>query len=194
MFLDENEFPFLNDIKQNVSIISGEFFEALKKYEEVKYFYDSDNPTIYNHVLYWIKENKFHPDDIGYEVRDGIWASFPVYKSGFPVNWYDVKAYFPETLRMLKHVPGLNFASFMRLDPDAKTTPHKHLMKNNIFHLLLNDLDGSCEFQCDGAVKATAKTGDSLLFDYSKMHSSNNKSATTRIDFTIDFDPFLYQL
>jgi hypothetical protein len=74
------------------------------------------------------------------------------------------------------------------------TTAHKHLMQNNIYHLLINDLDGKCEFTCENFKKEVVKIGDSVMFDYSKEHSSVNLSTTKRIDFTIDFDPFLFQL
>ena len=194
MFLDETEYPFLNVIKQNVNVISEEFFFAVKKHEILDVFYNTNEPSIYNHISYWIKENKFHPDDIGYEVRNGIWSGFPIYKSGFPINWYDVKLFFPETLKLLKFVPGINFSSFMRLDSKAMTTAHRHLMKNNIYHLLLNDLDGKCEFSCNEFKKDLKEKGDSLLFDYSQEHSSINLSAQKRINFTIDFDPYLFQL
>ena len=194
MFIDETNFPFLKVIKNDVNVISDEFFYAVDKYEILDIFYNSTEPTIYNHIAYWVKENKFHPEDIGYDVRNGVWSGFPIYKSGFPINWYDVKSYFPETLKLLKLVPGINFSSFMRLDPNAMTTAHKHLMKNNIYHLLINDLDGKCEFTCESFKKDVAKKGDSLMFDYSNEHSSVNLSTKKRIDFTIDFDPFLFQL
>lgn len=193
MFIEHSEFNFLNIIINNIDIISEEF-EAASKTEFLSAFLNEKNPTIYNHVEYWIRDNKFHPDNIGYEVRDGVWASFPLYKIGFPINWYNPKEYFPRTLALLKATPALNYASFMRLDAGSLVTPHKHLMKNYIFHVLINDLDGECEFSVENSRKSLKKKGDALLFDYSKEHSSVNKSSKSRITFTVDFDPYLLSI
>ncbi|HRG00713.1 MAG TPA: aspartyl/asparaginyl beta-hydroxylase domain-containing protein [Bacteroidia bacterium] len=190
MFIDYTQYPFLNKFVDNINTISDEFEQANTSLKDLHLFVNDVNPTIFNHVDYWIKDNRFHPDDIGYEAREGIWGAFPLYKMGYPINWYNVKEHFPKTYELLKTVPNLNFASFMRLDSQAKTMPHKHQMKNNIFHLLLNDLDKPCFFNVNGQETSLQFKGDALLFDYSLEHSSFNASSDTRITFTIDFDPF----
>ena len=149
MFIDYSRFDFLNSVVDNIDVISGEF-KAVSKTDFFKTFLYHEKPPIYNHVEYWTRDNKLHPDDLGYDIPNGIWASFPLYKIGFPINWYNVKAHFPETLKLLKHTPGLNYVSFMRLDAGAIATAHKHLMKDYIFHVLMHDIDGDgCEFSVE---------------------------------------------
>ena len=189
MYADYSKYPFLVNLINNVDVIAKEFEDAEQKFKYVSEFKNDKNPTIYNHADYWIKENKFHPDNIGYEARDGVWAAFPVYKIGFPIEWYNVKEQFPNVHLLLKQIPNLYFSCFMRLDSMAKTTAHKHLMKNLIFHLLLHDLDKPCVFNVNGEEKILQKKGDALLFNYSEEHSSINLASYTRINFTIDFDP-----
>lgn len=190
MFIDYNKIEFLRNIVVNVNDLSGEFIKAQNQLVELKKFVNDSDPIFHHHVDYWIRDNKFHPDDVGYEVREGVWCSFPLYKMGFPINWYDLKTIFPVTYNILSTVPNLNFSSYMRLDPNAKTTSHKHLMKNYIFHVLLFDLDAPCVFYVNGKEKSIQKKGDAVLFDYSLEHSSHNTSTFKRFDFTIDFDPF----
>lgn len=189
MFIDYTKITFLNNIVDNVDLLSNEFNDVQNKVSELKYFVENSNPKLHHHVDYWIKDNKFHPDDVGYEVREGVWCSFPLYKMGFPINLYNVKDKFPIANKMMSMVSNLNFASYMRLDSKAKTTPHKHLMKNYIFHVLLFDIDAPCYFYVNGYEKSIQKKGDAVLFDYSLEHSSYNSSSNQRIDFTVDFDP-----
>lgn len=188
-FIDYTKYSFLNDIVNNIDIISEEFNKANTSLKELSLFTNDINPIVHHHVDYWIKDNKFHPEDIGYEARQGVWVAFPLYKMGYPINWYQVKEHFPNIYNLLKNVPNLNFSSFMRLDSQAKTTPHKHQMKNYIFHVLLNDLDKPCIFNVDGTEKTLIHKGDALMFNYSKEHSSYNTASQTRITLTIDFDP-----
>jgi hypothetical protein len=192
MFIDHKKFPFLEAVINNASEITEEYHKAAADPDLMRSFLSQDPALGSHHVEYWIKDNNFHPENVGYEVRDGIWKAFPLFKIGFPINFYKVKEHFPVTVSCLKNIPCLNFVSFMRLDAGAKTMPHKHLMKNYIFHMLINDLKGDCEFYTGNETKKLSRQGDALLFEVSEEHSSHNKSQISRIDLTIDFDPQLF--
>lgn len=188
MFQSIDAFPELLKIKSSFETITKEF-ELQRDRELMKEFILSALPDIHSHTQYWIKEGGFDETQIGYDARDGSWASFPLFKKGFPIKWYDPESTFPETLKMIQSVPGVNFAAFFRLGPGSGAKRHTHIQSNLIFHLCLTDLDADSELECDGKKTFFRKKGDHCLFNYSLPHSSFNPSHQNRINLVIDFTP-----
>lgn len=186
MFYDINNYPFLKPIQDNIDVIVDEF-NAQKKKELMQDFLNSTIPEIKSHTQYWIKEGGFDETQIGYDARDGSWASFPLFKKGFPIKWYNVNESFPETIKLIESVPNVNFASFFRLGPNSGAKRHQHLQSNLIFHLCLTDLNNDSELECNGEKKIFRKKGDWCLFNYSLPHSSFNFATENRINLVIDF-------
>lgn len=188
MFQPIDKYPILEKIKSSFEIIANEF-EAQKNEELMKNFMISALPDIHSHTQYWIKEGGFDETQIGYDARDGSWASFPLFKKGFPIKWYDSEKIFPETIKLINQVPGVNFAAFFRLGPDSGAKRHTHVQSNLIFHLCLTNLDADSELECNGEKTYFRKKGDHCLFNYSLPHSSFNSSSQNRINLVIDFTP-----
>jgi aspartyl/asparaginyl beta-hydroxylase (cupin superfamily) len=186
MFYEIDHFPFLKTLVDKVDLFSKEF-EQQKKQPLLADFLNASLPELNSHTHYWIKEGGFDSTQIGYDARDGSWASFPLFKKGFPIKWYDVEKSFPETYKHILSVPEVNFASFFRLAPDSGTKEHVHTVSNFIFHLCLSDPDGESVLKCDGHEKIFQKKGDYALFDYSKPHSSFNSGKKDRINLVVDF-------
>jgi hypothetical protein len=188
MFYPIEKYPILKSIQEKNALIVSEF-NSQKEKEFMKNFMTAKLPDLNSHTEYWIKEGGFDETQIGYDARDGSWASFPLFKKGFPIKWYDVEECFPETINLIRAVPGVNFASFFRLGPNSGAKRHSHLPSNLIFHLCLVDLDKDSELECNNVKTVFRKKGDHCLFNYSLPHSSFNFSNENRINLVIDFTP-----
>lgn len=187
MFYDIKKFPFLKELVDNVDLFADEFSRQ-KEQAFISDFLNAPLPELNSHSQYWIKENGIDSSQIGYDARDGSWSSFPLYKKGFPIKWYNVEETFPLIHQRIKNVPKLNFSAFFRLAPDSGTKEHQHTASNFIFHLCLFDVDGESVLTCDGKEKVIRKKGDYALFDYAKPHSSFNFGKTDRINLIVDFE------
>lgn len=188
MFYPIDNYSFLKNIRDNVDVIANELTAQLGQ-DLMADFINSKVPELNSHTHYWIKEGGFDETQIGYDARDGSWASFPLFKKGFPIKWYEVEKIFPETHHLISQVPNANFASFFRLGPNSGAKRHQHLQSNLIFHLCLVDLDKDSELECNGEKVIFRKKGDWCLFNYSMPHSSFNHSTNDRINLVIDFTP-----
>lgn len=186
MFYDIRLFPFLESIVSNVDAIAHEF-ELRKNEPFMADFVNAPLPELKSHTEHWIKESGIDAANTGYDARDGSWSSFPLYKKGFPIKWYDAENSFPVAFKHILNVPGVNFSSFFRLAPGSGTKEHAHKLSNLIFHLCLFDVEGDSVLSCDGEDKIIKKKGDYAIFDYSKPHSSFNYGKNDRINFAIDF-------
>lgn len=193
MFYNLDSFPFLKTLVDNVDIVGKELMDLKNSSNLLDKFFDypPDTPLseTTSHVDYWIREGGFHPDQIGYEARNGEWVAFALYKVGFPIKWMDVEKLFPFTYQQIIKVPNANFAAFFRIAPNSGSNEHQHNKANLIFHLCLFDLDADSVMRCDGEEKILRKKGDWCIFDYSKPHSSFNYSSGDRINLVIDFTP-----
>lgn len=186
MFYEIENFPFLKNMVNNVDLFAEEFLRQ-KGQPFISDFLNAPLPELNSHSQYWIKENGIDSSQIGYDARDGSWSSFPLYKKGFPIKWYEVEKAFPLISEGISKVPDLNFSAFFRLAPGSGTKEHRHAAANLIFHLCLSDVDGESVLACDGKEKIISKKGDYALFDYSKPHSSFNSGKTDRINLIVDF-------
>lgn len=192
MFLDIKDFPALKYLVDHVDDYALEFENNYKNNNLLHEFLTSKpREFIPNHIKYWTRENGIYPDQIGYEDEDVALIAFPLYKTGFPINWYDPIKAFPKLYEDILKVNGINFSAFFRLSPGLEVLEHAHNQANYIFHLCLFDIDGESKLICNGHEKILKKKGDYALFDYSLPHSSINRSKTERINLVIDFTPKL---
>lgn len=193
MFYDIKQFSFLETIRDNFEIVLNEFKKNYKVTPLMDHFaFHPQELPLHNktkEIENWVYENGFHPEQTGYDARNGEWTAFPLFKKDEPINWYDVKKSFPETFQLVKDIPNLNLAAFFRLAPGSGTKNHHHTQRNLIFHLCMTDLDGESIMNCNGDSRKLNKKGDWCLFDYSKEHSSFNFSDKERINLAIDFTP-----
>jgi hypothetical protein len=186
MFLPIDKYPFLQKLKANTDVIAAEF-ASQQSAPFMENFLAPKISDLDSHTSYWVKEGGFDSSQIGYDARDGSWASFALYKKGFPIKICDVASCFPVTHRLLLEIPNLNFASFFKLAPSSGTKDHSHSESNLIFHLCLTDLDGKSVLHCGNEEIVMSKKGDYCLFDYSIHHSSFNSSSRNRINLVVDF-------
>jgi len=193
MFYSISEFPFLSPAVERMTQLRDELLTVGRETNLLDGFYnctaDIMERTESRHIQYWSKDNGFHPEQVGYDARNGEWTAIPLYKHGFPIRWYDAPSAFPVAYDLMKAVPQVNFSAFFRLAPGAGTREHVHTNRNLIFHLCLFDLDGESVMHCNGEERILKKAGDYCLFDYSKPHWSHNSSGSDRINFIIDFTP-----
>lgn len=190
MFYNPNNYPFLKKFEDNIDVIKAELNAALtmeKKLDSIFYPQISD---IDYYTDYWVKDNGFHPDQIGYDIRVGEYSTFAIFKKNFPVKLFDVNVLFPKTIEMLNSVPNLYYSGFFKMSPKTELLPHTHTRSHLIFHLLLENLEnGECILSCENETAKLKNAGDSALFNYGKNHGSINTSETDRINFIIDFNP-----
>ncbi len=188
MFLDPLKIPFLDELISNKELLFSEFENAKKSEQSLSEFLETKDPTFPNHTKYWVLENYLDADQTGYDLRNGLWSAYPLFKKNFPISWYPVEKRFPLLTTLFKKNPAIEFACFMRLESLAETKPHVHSRQHLIFHLLMNDLDNDgCIFTCNGHVKLLRKKGEFLMFDYSLEHSTQNTASVDRINLVIDF-------
>lgn len=190
MFLDYTQYPYLVTIQKNIELISEEFSNAIQSKEILSILYNSEDNIDY-YTGHWTRENGFHPEQVGFDIRVGDYSTLAIYKKDFPIRTVNIENYFHKTIELIrKEVPNVHLISFFRMAPGAKLLEHTHNRKHLIFHLALRDLEnGTCELTC-GKEKLTLKRkGDTALFDYTIPHSSFNNSNTERINLVIDFEP-----
>lgn len=190
MFNNIDNYKGLNLIINNVSKIEKEFLEAIKQDEVVRSIMYPTNSDLEHYTDYWVKDNGFHEDQTGYDIRKGEYSSLAIFKKDFSIKHFDVEKLFPETLLMLRGIEGAHFSGFFKMLPHTKLDAHTHNRSHLIFHLLLNDLKGgNYTLRCGNEIKTLKNKGDSMLFDYSVEHESENSSDSERIHFIIDFKP-----
>lgn len=185
-----HSYPYLQQFIDNVEEISNEYNTAYSNINELKCFFkDNEMPAVYNHFDYWVKESGFDRGDIGYDARgEKPVGAFPIFKKGFPINWYNVQEHFPLINKMLMSVPGLHFAQFSIMSPQSHILPHKHKVSGSrIFHINLFDLDGVAEFKAGNDTIHLIKRGDFFLFDPVNVHESKNLSNSYRVNLMFDF-------
>jgi aspartyl/asparaginyl beta-hydroxylase (cupin superfamily) len=187
MFYDIKDFPFLENIVANTDLLALEL-ESKMNLPFMANFFATTLPDLNSHTEHWIRENGLEAEQAGYDARNGSWASFPLYKKGFPIKWYDVNTEFPETISLINSIPKVNFAAFFKITPGSGTQEHVHLESNLIFHLCLSDVGGESVITCNGKNKIIKQKGDFCLFDYSLPHSSFNYGKKDRINLIIDFN------
>jgi hypothetical protein len=182
-------YPFLHPFINNIDSISKEYELASSELSELKFFFKNEEmPIVYSHFDYWVKESGFDKEEIGYDARgEKPVGAFPLFKKGFPINWYNVNEYFSLTYKLLS-VPGIYFAQFSIMSPKSHILPHKHkVVGSQIFHINLFDLDGHAEFKAGKDTINIENKADYFMFDPTNTHESKNFSNSYRIHLMFDF-------
>lgn len=153
------------------------FLENLKKNSE----------KIRNEVNIYDKEWLDWPErDLYLHLTD--WKIIPFYGFNKWANSYCER--FPETVNLLKNIPGLKTAIISCLGPKTILKPHQGWGKlaNNVLrcHLGLK-VPENCGIWVNGE-KREQKENEWLVFDDSKKHSGFNLSETKRIVLLIDIE------
>lgn len=191
MFYDIEDFPALQKIRDQVSVIYDELNKAVEKDPKVKSILHPSHSDLEHYTDYWVKDNGFHEDQTGYDIRKGEYTTIAIYKKDFSIKHFDAQRLFPKTLALLKQVENLHYSAFFKMYPHTKLDAHTHNRSHLIFHLLLNDLEnGEFKLRCGDQWKTMKNKGECLVFDYSNEHESANVSDSDRLHFIIDFKPF----
>lgn len=193
-YYEIEEYPFLKQIIANIDIIGDELKNALKKDKEVQYVVtpkDDDPNYLDGYTNYWVEDNGFTAEQIGYDIREGGYFSMALFKKGYKIKSIDVEKNFPKTIKILQEIPNIYFAAFFKMNAHSVLNSHTHTRRHLIFHLLMNDLEnGVCRMTVNGEEKIISKKGDTVLFDYSLEHGTTNESDSDRYNLAIDFNPF----
>lgn len=188
-FQDIEQFPFLKPFIENRNLIIEEFIKAKNSFKILSDFISSNDPELFSHSYHWLNDQGLTPESGGYDARDKVWAAFPIYKRGFPFNWYEPKKHFPMICDLLEKVPNVYFSAFFREGVNSGALEHTHNTSRFIFHLCLTEHEeGKCILTVNNETKSFTKETRYLIFDYSKPHSSFNYDTKDRINFIIDFD------
>jgi aspartyl/asparaginyl beta-hydroxylase len=186
MFYDIKDFPFLQEILNEVKSIVYEF-EKNKSLDLLQDFILNEYPEISSHILHYAVDQKISKEDLGYDFRNESWGAFPIYKDGFGIKWYSVKDIFPVALSNALKTPNPYFSAFLKLAKKKSIKAHKHAGKHLIFHVCLNNLDGYSEIYCGDEKRVLKNIGDWVIFDTFTSHHSCNFSNTDRINFVVEF-------
>lgn len=99
---------------------------------------------------------------------------------------------FPQTVQLLKEIPGLRTAIFSRLGPKTKLQPHQGWasLANEVLRCHLGVVvpsDGRSGVEVEEEFRQIRK-GDWIVFDDSKLHIGVNEGSTERIVLLIDIN------
>ncbi len=83
MFQQKSSYPFLQKFENNIHIIISELNSALNNEPKLHKILYPDIPDIDYYTDYWVKDNGFHPDQIGYDIRVGEYSTFAIFKKDF---------------------------------------------------------------------------------------------------------------
>lgn len=186
MFQSVEDYSFLSVFYKNASLIRKEVLES-----NISENLNSDGVDA--HLGWWVLDNGFHPQQIGFDIRDGGYLALSLFKKDFPVRSSYIEKYFSKTLSLIDEVVNefsinAHYSGIFIMHPSASLREHSHTRSNLIYHLLLNDLDGEgCKLTCAEEVRFLRNKYDQLLFDYSYPHSSKNLSNDIRFNFVFDF-------
>jgi beta-hydroxylase len=94
----------------------------------------------------------------------------------------------PETVRILKYIPGMKTAMFSILAPGKHIPPHRGMYKGMLrYHLglVIPGAPGACRIRVGNEVRSW-REGQSLVFDDSHEHEAWNDSAGYRVVLFVD--------
>jgi ornithine lipid ester-linked acyl 2-hydroxylase len=118
------------------------------------------------------------------KIYDGTWIPFSIYRFGMPNP--EVEQHFPETLRLLGSIPGLETAMYSLIEPGTHIKPHKGYSKNVLrCHIGLTPKQDA--YLRVGEVKLTWDEGSVFVFDDTEEHEVLHSGNATRVSFIIDF-------
>ena len=197
-WVDPYSWDFVDEVQSQLSIVRKELLAMTQSHQMTAQTlgYGPRNwiskelnlPEISNCVENWIREGGFHSEQIGYDSRkSGEWQTLPLFKADLPQAEALASRYLPNTLKMLNHIPNLQFSAIFKQPPDAEIAVHRHSQNRRIFHFLLHSLEGGQAWiQVGNERRQMSQQGDCLAFDVRTPHGSGNNSTTDRINLVLD--------
>lgn len=158
MFIDQGQFPFLEDLR--------------REWHEIR---DECLALADDHFEPWVQRDMY---------GEG-WSVYGLVAFGARVE--AALAACPRTARALQHVPGLTTAGFSRMVPGTHIRPHEGWV-TTVYraHLGLVVPDGDCALRV-GPQTRPWQEGGLLVFDDTAEHEAWNYSAGTRTVLLFDF-------
>jgi len=114
------------------------------------------------------------------------WKTFFLYGYGLEAEQNCAKC--PETVRILKTIPGMKTAMFSILAPKKHIPPHRGMWKGMLrYHLglIIPGPNGSCRIRVGNDIRTWGE-GKSLVFDDSHEHEVWNDSDSYRVVLFVD--------
>jgi ornithine lipid ester-linked acyl 2-hydroxylase len=175
------ESKLLTDKDGGYAGIKDCYFDQKKYYPELDII--TKNFEVIRQELFSIREKR---PDMWHEWIAGELKVFPIL---FFEKWAKIaEELCPITTNIIKSIPGVKTANFSCLSPNKQIQPHKGWgdLANNILRCHFGlDVPEDCACVCDNWV-VKHKTGEWLVFDDSRMHSSYNFSDSFRFILIID--------
>ncbi|MCK0536380.1 aspartyl/asparaginyl beta-hydroxylase domain-containing protein [Alcanivorax quisquiliarum] len=189
MFIDTETLPFLKNIANSSNDIYEELVSVLSKEPEA-------HKAIHGEMVMdfpsnqWAWESGINRERVGYDLRDGNFSMYAIYKKTGNEVTLDRTSLFPKTMSLLSSFDNPHYIAFNFLHPGSHLKPHSHIRKHYVYHLLLQNLtDGNCEMICGKERKYLKAAGDHLMFDYSQIHETFHRASNVRINLMVDFLP-----
>jgi aspartyl/asparaginyl beta-hydroxylase (cupin superfamily) len=166
-FFKPDSYPWIAEVERDWMAIRKELDALLVRREEIPNFQDLSEKQ---KVL----------------TEGEQWKTFFLY--GYGVEARENCARCPETVRILKRIPGMKTAMFSILAPQKHIPPHRGMWKGMLrYHLglIVPGPKGSCRIRVDQDVR-TWEEGKSLVFDDSHEHEVWNDSDSYRVVLFVD--------
>lgn len=167
-FFEPEEFPWVAEVEAEWKMIRKELDELMLRRDEIPNFQDY-SPT----------QRSITQDD--------RWKTFFLYRFGHVEK--ENLARCPETVRILKKIPGMNTAMFSILAPGKYIPPHRGAYKGVLrYHLglLVPKPEHSCRIRVENDIRHWQE-GKSLIFDDSHEHEVWNDSDAYRVVLFVNF-------
>jgi aspartyl/asparaginyl beta-hydroxylase (cupin superfamily) len=166
-FFDPDSYPWVAKVEAEWMAIRKELDALLVRREEIPNFQDLSE-----------KQKPLTQGD--------QWKTFFLY--GYGVEAEENCARCPETVRILKRIPGMKTAMFSILAPKKHIPEHRGMWKGMLrYHLglIIPGPKGSCRIRVGQDVRSWEE-GKSLVFDDSHLHEAWNDSDSYRVVLFVD--------
>jgi beta-hydroxylase len=167
-FFDSKSFPWVREIEAEWLVVRKELDALLVRREEIPNFQDVSEKQ---KVL----------------TQGEQWKMF--YLCAYGVKAEENCARCPETVRVLRHIPGMKTALFSILAPRKHIPEHRGMYKGVLrYHLglIIPKPEGSCRIRVGNDIRSWAE-GQSLIFDDSHPHEVWNDTDSYRAVLFVDF-------
>ncbi|MCD6018324.1 MAG: hypothetical protein K0S53_1445 [Bacteroidetes bacterium] len=189
MILQKEDIYYTSTLRKATAALTTETFINVYNYEWAALL-EANYQVIHDEIIEHFEANKthFNPYLSGVLTQGtGKWRSFGFYFWGIRASDQICK-HFPETIRLLKQVPGIVSASVSVMEPDSEIKPH--FGDTNAIHRCHLGLVIPCTlpevgFQA-GYEKRSWERGKLLIFNDAAYHKAWNYSTEKRVILIFD--------
>jgi ornithine lipid ester-linked acyl 2-hydroxylase len=167
-FFEPEEFPWVADVEAEWKTIRNELDTLMRHKENIPNFQD-----------YSPLQRRITNDD--------RWKTFFFYRFGYVEKGNLARC--PETVRILKKIPGMNTAMFSILAPGKHIPPHTGAYKGVLrYHLglIVPQPEERCRIRVGNEVRHWSE-GKSMIFDDSHNHEVWNDTDSHRVVLFVNF-------